>query len=146
MKKTLFTIGLLLPMLGLAQQYSVDWFRIAAGGGTSTGGIYSVSGTIGQHDAGGPMTNGSSSIIGGFWSPYALQTPGAPALSIKLIATNSVQVSWPSPSAGFSLQENGNLSTTNWVSPSESVFDNGTIKFITVSPPSGIRFYRLKSQ
>jgi hypothetical protein len=28
----------------LAQDYSVDWFRIA-GGGTSTGGVYSVSGT-----------------------------------------------------------------------------------------------------
>ena len=35
-----------------AQSYSIDWFKIAGGGGTSTGGVYSVSGTIGQHDAG----------------------------------------------------------------------------------------------
>jgi hypothetical protein len=30
-----------------AQSYSIDWFTIDGGGGTSTGGVYSVSGTIG---------------------------------------------------------------------------------------------------
>ena len=34
-----------------AESYSIDWFTID-GGGTSTGGVYSVSGTIGQLDAG----------------------------------------------------------------------------------------------
>ena len=29
-----------------AQSYSIDWFTIDGGGGTSTGGVYSVSGTI----------------------------------------------------------------------------------------------------
>jgi hypothetical protein len=32
-----------------AQSYSIDWFTIDGGGGTSTG-VYSVSGTIGQQD------------------------------------------------------------------------------------------------
>ena len=41
-----------------AQSYSIDWFTIDGGGGTSTGGVYSLSGTIGQPDAGGPLTNG----------------------------------------------------------------------------------------
>ena len=31
--------------------YSIDWYTID-GGGTSTGGVYSASGTIGQPDAG----------------------------------------------------------------------------------------------
>ena len=44
-----------------AQTYSIDWSTIDGGGGTSTGGVYSVSGTIGQPDAGGPMTNGQYS-------------------------------------------------------------------------------------
>jgi hypothetical protein len=35
-----------------AQSYSIDWFTIDGGVGTSTGGVYSVSGTIGQPDAG----------------------------------------------------------------------------------------------
>jgi hypothetical protein len=29
----------------------LDWFTIDGGGGTSTGGVYAVSGTIGQPDA-----------------------------------------------------------------------------------------------
>ena len=36
-----------------AQSYAIDWHTIDGGGGTSTGGVYAVSGTIGQHDAGG---------------------------------------------------------------------------------------------
>jgi hypothetical protein len=34
-----------------AQTYSIDWSTVD-GGGTSTGGVYSVSGTLGQPDAG----------------------------------------------------------------------------------------------
>jgi hypothetical protein len=30
-----------------AQSYSIDWHTIEGGGGTSTGGVYSVSGSIG---------------------------------------------------------------------------------------------------
>jgi hypothetical protein len=126
-----------------AQSYSIDWYTIDGGGGTSTGGVYSVSGTIGQPDAGGPMTGGNFSLTGGFWALYALQTPGAPTLNIKLTTTNTAQVYWPSPSTGWNLQVNTNLATTNWVTPVESVTDNGTIKFIIVNPPAGNRFYRL---
>src|ERR1035437_2294046 len=35
----------------LGQSYSIDWYKIAGGGGSSTGGVYAVSGTIGQPDA-----------------------------------------------------------------------------------------------
>ena len=129
----------------LGQSYSIDWYKISGGGGTSTNGQYSLSGTIGQHDAGGPMTGGSYSLTGGFWALYAMQTPGAPRLSIKVTTTNTVMVYWPSPSAGFNLLVNTNLATTNWVTPSQSVTDNGTIKYITVNPPTGNGYYRLKS-
>ena len=61
-------LGILLSTVTLhAQNYSIDWFKIAGGGGTSTGGLYQVSGTIGQHDAGPVMTNGQFSVTGGFW-------------------------------------------------------------------------------
>ena len=127
------------------QSYSIDWFKVGGGGGTSTGGVYAVSGSIGQHDAGGPMTGGNFSLTGGFWSLYAMQTPGAPVLSIKLTTTNTAQVYWPSPSTGYNLQVNTNLATGNWVTPAESVTDNGTIKYIIVNPLAGDRFYRLKN-
>ena len=127
------------------QSYTLNWYKIASGGGTSTGGVYSVSGTIGQHDASGAMTGGNYSVTGGFWSLFAVQTPGAPVLTIKLTPTNTAMVSWPSPSTGYNLQVNTSLATTNWVTPAESVTDNGTIKYIIVNPPTGNRFYRLKN-
>ncbi len=126
-----------------AQSYSIDWYKIAGGGGTSTNGQYSLSGTIGQHDAGGPMTGGDFSLTGGFWALFAVQTPGAPVLTIMLTSTNTAMVYWPSPSTGFNLQQNTNLATTNWVAVTNTVTDNGTIRFIIVNPPTGNRFYRL---
>jgi hypothetical protein len=127
----------------LAQNYSVDWFTIDGGGGTSTGGVYSVSGSIGQPDA-GTMSGGSYSLSGGFWSLLSVvQTPGSPSLSITLTTTNTALVSWPSPSTGFAIQQNGDLNTSNWTAPPEAITDNGTNKFILVSPPAGNRYYRL---
>jgi hypothetical protein len=52
-------------------------------------------------------------------------------------------ISWPSPSAGFTLQQNVNLNTTNWTTPAETITDNGTNKFIIVNPPAGNRYFRL---
>jgi hypothetical protein len=143
-KKTFLTAGLaLFATLGLAQSYSIDWFSVDGGGGTSTGGVYSVSGTIGQPDA-GTMSGGSYSLEGGFWGIIsAIQTPDAPLLTIRLTQTNTVVVSWPSPSTGFSLQQNADLNTASWNAPAENTSDNGTNKFIIVNPPTGNRFYRL---
>jgi hypothetical protein len=110
----------------------------------SPGGVYSVSGTIGQLDAGGPLAGGNYSLTGGFWSLYAMQAPGAPLLSIQF-TNNTTMVYWPSPSTGYNPQVNTNLATTNWVTPSEAVNDNSSIKYIIVNPPTGNRFYRLKN-
>ncbi len=75
MKKLFLLLGFLIPATGLAQQYSIDWYKVAGGGGISTGGEYAVSGTIGQPDASTPMTGGNYSLTGGFWALYAVQTP-----------------------------------------------------------------------
>lgn len=123
-------------------QYAINWYKVSGGGGTSTNSVYSIKGTIGQHDAGGPMTNAQYALTGGFW--FALQTPGAPLLAIVLTSSNSVLVYWPSPSTGFNLQQNSDLNTSNWVPPAETVNDNGVIKYIVVNPPAVNRFYRLK--
>jgi hypothetical protein len=145
MKKLLLIAPLLLPFgfVVNAESFSIDWFKIAGGGGTSTGNIYSVSGTIGQHDASSPMTGGNYSIIGGFWSLVSVQTPEAPSLKILLTTTNTAVITWQSPSLGWSLQQNLDLSTANWVTPTESVNDSGANKFIIVNPSAGNRFYRL---
>ena len=46
-------------------QYSIDWHTIDGGGGTSTNGQYSLTGTIGQPDA-GTMSGGNFTLQGGF--------------------------------------------------------------------------------
>ena len=147
MKKLIPNVLLLLALTSIAypQNYSIGWHQIAGGGGTSTGGVYPVSGTIGQPDASGAMSGGQYSVTGGFWSLFAVQTPGAPVLSIKLTTTNTAQVYWPSPSTGYNLQVSTNLSMTNWITPAESVTGNGTIRYIIVNPPTGNQFFRLKS-
>jgi hypothetical protein len=127
-----------------AQSYSIDWSTIDGGGGTSTGGVYSVSGTIGQPDA-SPMSGGNFTLQGGFWGIIsAVQTTGAPLLSIARTTTNTVAVFWPSPSTGWTLQQNTNsVSSVNWSNVVSGIQDDGTTKTLIVNPPSGNRFYRL---
>lgn len=143
MNKFVLSLSFLLALSASAQTYSIDWFKVAGGGDTSTNTQYSLSGTIGQHDAGGPLTGGNYSLTGGFWALYAIQTGGAPALRIVLTTTNTAVVSWPSPSTGWKLQQKLDLATSSWVAPSEPINDNGTKKFIIVKPPTANRFYRL---
>ena len=91
------------------------------------------------------MSGGDYSLTGGFWSFIAaVQTSGAPLLSIRLTTTNTAIVFWPSAYAGFQLQVNPNLATANWGVPAEPVQDNGSIKCIIINPATGSRFYRLK--
>ena len=126
-----------------AQQYSVDWHKIAGGGGTSTNSQYTVTGTIGQHDATSQtMSGGNYSVTGGFWSLISVvQSPGAPALTITH-SGNSVKVLWPYPSTGWTLQQNPNLATVSW-SASGGVSNDGTNNFITITSPTGNLFFRL---
>jgi len=129
-----------------AQTYAVDWFTVDGGGGTSTSGVYSVSGTVGQPDA-GHMSGGNYAIDGGFWGIIAaVQMAGAPLLTITRTTTNTVAVSWPSPSTGFTLQQNTNgVGTVNWNNAPGMIQDDGTTKTLIVNPPTGNRFYRLKN-
>jgi hypothetical protein len=136
-------VAVALTFSARAQSYSIDWYKVAGGGGTSTGGVYSLSGTIGQHDAGGPMTGGSYSLTGGFWALYAVQTPGAPVLHIFLTGTNTAVVAWPAPSTGYVLQQNTNLVSTAWSGVTNSVNVVGSENQVIISPPAGNRYFRL---
>ena len=49
-----------------AGPYHIDWYTIDGGGGTSAGGQYVLTGTIGQPDAGWSSA-GSYELLGGFW-------------------------------------------------------------------------------
>jgi hypothetical protein len=127
-----------------AQGYTLTWYKIAGGGGTATGSVYSASGTVGQHDAGGPFTGNGYSVTSGFWAVIATQTAGAPTLSIFATGTNSVVISWPASSTGFVLQQNPDLTTTNWVAATNTVTVTNGQNQVTVFPPTGNRYFRLQ--
>jgi hypothetical protein len=56
----LLAVGLLVLVscLRAPAQYSLDWWTVDGGGGQSTGSVFTVTGTIGQPDA-GVMTGGN---------------------------------------------------------------------------------------
>jgi hypothetical protein len=144
MEKLILLFGLLIPALSQAQSYSIDWYKIAGGSGTSTGGTYQVSGTIGQPEAGAAMIGGNYSVNGGFWSLISVvPTLGAPALTITQ-GGNGVKISWAYPATGWTLQQNSDLATANWYT-SGGISNDGTNNFITITPSAGKLFFRLKN-
>jgi hypothetical protein len=126
-----------------AQTYSIGWYKIAGGGGTSSNGQFTVSGTIGQHDAGGPMVGGNFSLTGGFWSLLSVvQTPGSPTIRIFLTTTNTAVVAWQVSATGFTLQQNDNLGPSGWAGAGSPI-TVGSENQVVIAPPVGREFYRL---
>lgn len=126
-----------------AQSYSIDWYKIAGGGGASSGGEYSLNGTIGQPDAGVAMTGGGYAVTGGFWSIIAaVQTAGVPNLTISLIS-NGVKISWPDTGI-YTLLQNSSLSSGVWTTNTSSITTANGTNSITITPSAGNLFFRLK--
>src|SRR6266496_2792083 len=120
MKMNLLSIlggALFLPALA-DSQYAIDWSTIDGGGGTSSGGAYTLSGTIGQPDA-GPLSGGSYILEGGLWPGLIVPSTGEmPTLLIQLSGI-SVIVSWSPATPGFSLEQSSTLLPLSWgVAPS----------------------------
>jgi hypothetical protein len=132
--------------LPASAQFSIDWFTFDGGGGTSTGGVYTVSGTIGQPDAGNAMSGGNYTVTGGFWSLVAaVQTPGAPLLTVTR-SGSSVMISWPVSPGGFSLQQNSNVANAaGWSAYGGMVNTANGTNSITITPPVGNLFFRLSN-
>jgi hypothetical protein len=70
---SLFLLVIAVAVLGVVSAsalptgYTLDWWTVDGGGATfSTGGGYSLGGTIGQPDA-GSLSGGSYQLNGGFW-------------------------------------------------------------------------------
>jgi hypothetical protein len=131
------------PRFATAQSYSITWYKIAGGGGTSSGGNYSLSGTIGQPDA-GQMSGGGYSLTGGFWSIIAaIQLPNSPVLS--LTRSNAfVVISWPA-TPGFTLQSSANLAApTVWSVVTQQVSTANGTNSVSIPITGGNQFFRLQ--
>ena len=135
---------LLLAGAGSASaQYSLDWFTVDGGGGTSAAGNYSVVGTIGQPDAGPGMSGGSYTLRGGFFTFASLGLiPGIPLLDIELGPLN-VTVSWPFPLNGFKLQASPTLEPTTWSDVPTSPTAAGDRQSVTLPWEAATLYFRL---
>ena len=75
LSKLLLFVSLLALLASLALSFAaaqtsgtfdLSWSSVDGGGGSSSGGSYALSGTIGQSDA-GHLSGGNFSLGGGFW-------------------------------------------------------------------------------
>lgn len=73
------------------------------------------------------MTGGPFALTGGFWVlPAAVQTPGAPTLTIVPAAPGWATISWTPAMPGYLLQSTDSLTPTNRVN-SPLVNDAGSV-------------------
>ena len=63
------------PASNTAAGYDLSWWTVDSGGVVEAGspGLYSLSGSIGQPDAGLVLTGGGYTLAGGFWGGAATQ-------------------------------------------------------------------------
>lgn len=73
-KLTSLLLVAILTVSGAAATYSMNWWTVDSGGGSSSGSGYSLDGTIGQPDA-GTLSGSGYSLDGGFWGGQATTTP-----------------------------------------------------------------------
>jgi hypothetical protein len=71
--------------------------------------------------------------------------PPAP-LNLSLSPTNTLVFTWTTPTAGYLLQANTSLSTTNWVTLTNAPVTVGSNNQIVLPMPASPQFYRLTLQ
>lgn len=98
----------------------------------------------------GGATTGPISVIaaGGLStssSPFSINSPLPPppvALAIALVG-NQLVLSWPTNAAAYALQQNADLTSTNWSAYGGSIITNGAIQSATLTAPGTNLFFRL---
>ena len=116
-------------------------------GGTSAGGVFAVTGTIGQPDA-GRLSGGAFTLRGGYGGVVgAVQTPGAPRLSIAL-DQRTVTVSWTARPRAFVLEQAPDPAAmpSLWTSVTLPYVTNATTINVVEPVPLSNRFYRLRAE
>ena len=147
--KSLLAAAVLALLSGkaFAPPFTIGSSTIDGGGGTSSGGRFTVTGTIGQPDA-SDMRGGAFSVAGGFWGFIGLQqTPEAPLMNLSRDPNSGViAVSWSLPDDGCFLQRSSTLGAapSPWETvPPASYQSDGSNRFIVITNPFIRDFFRL---
>ena len=82
------------------------------------------------------------------YGDFTISTVPEPALSSMNITWSGdhVVLSWPSSATNLVLQQNSDLTTTNWLTTNLAFSDDGTNKTISLIPTNGSLFFRLSGQ
>ncbi|NCA82256.1 MAG: hypothetical protein EOM72_05870 [Opitutae bacterium] len=146
MRTVAVAVGLLRLGLAAQAQYAIDWHTMDGGGGTSTGGIYEITGTIGQPDAGATLQGGDVALQGGFWALIGvMQTDGAPELRIANNNNGTATLSWAVAGAdGFQLRVATDLVAEDWADVPDVPAVVGSDYQVTVSLTVTKRYYQLR--
>ena len=130
-----------LPAVG--GSYSVVWYDVPPAT-SSTGGVYTASGTLSPPPDAAPMTGGGYSATGGFSGLVnVVQTPGVPTL---ILTSNGgvITLSWAF-TEGVILQQTPDLANpAAWATSPLTLTTTNGISSVTVSSPTGNLFFRLK--
>ena len=139
-------VGFVFAACCAGAQTNIGWQTMDGGGGTSTGGIFALEGTIGQPDGSETMHGGAYEVQGGFWALVQLvQTEGAPPLRIANLSSVSVTLAWPLAGAdGFQLQHSGSLVIPDWTAVSGTPSVVGDEYQLITGPVVATRYYRLQ--
>jgi hypothetical protein len=134
-----------------AQDFALDWYTIAGGGGYSSGGQYTLKGTIGQPAASPVLSGDSFALLPGFWG-IAVSTeigpPGDPELGAAYDpVAGTFTVFWPRRAEGWVLQAAAELlgPATHWFDLLPPYPSTASSYYLSAPFPAGVRFYRLRS-
>ena len=87
--------------------------------------------------------SGSLLFLGRLTNPSPSATP-APAPQLTTMRSgNTLILSWPYPLLDWAVEQNPDLTMTNWTPASGSISNDGTNNFMTIPPAAGQLFFRL---
>jgi hypothetical protein len=91
------------------------------------------------------MTGGVYALEGGIYGAFtAVQTPGAPLLSVALLTNNTLRLQWPAAAGGFVLEQAAGLENAAWAAVSNAPVQVGAVWEVMLAPSAGQHFYRLR--
>lgn len=132
---------------GAQAQFTLESRVTSGGGGSSTGARFSITGSIGQHDASEALQSPGYAFGGGFWHTV-VPTPGAPDLEIRRHPfTGVVRVSWRDPEGKYELEESSGpnaLAPGSWSTVAGPYPVAGAVFIHEIATPNGSQFFRLR--
>lgn len=142
--KTLLSLAFSAAILSGSSQaqtggpWSITAFTIDSGGGTSSGGGWTLTGTIGQADASpATATGGPFALQGGFWAePGVLPTEnGGPQLTLRWVSGQNFVLEWPAEAKDYYLIYTTNFST--WTFHGARITGAGSLNWPPPNWPAG---------